>query len=104
MRIQACLVALAMAVVVSGQDAAKSFQEGLRVYAAEDYERAMRLFEQAIQAKPDDSQYHLWLGRTAGRRAEHVFFTRAMSLAKKAGASFERAIELDPSNVAALTD
>jgi tetratricopeptide (TPR) repeat protein len=80
------------------------FQAGQQAYAAEDYEKAMDLFEQAIQASPKTARYHLWYGRACGRRAERVVFFRALGLAKKVASSFEKAVELDPQSVEALND
>ncbi len=88
-------------------DAEAHFQEGLRLFAAENYGKAARAFEQAVEAAPKVSDYHLWLGRAYGRRAETIsrwrWFT-ALSLAGKTRESFERAVELDGANKAALSD
>ena len=89
---------------VFAEDAETLFSQGLQVYGAENYERAIQLFEQAAKAAPSVSRYEHWLGKAYGRRAERVIFIKAGGLAKKAKAAFERAVELDPQNVGALTD
>src|SRR5579884_865588 len=39
------------------------FSQGVQAYAAEDYEGAMKLLEQAIAAEPAVSEYYQWLGK-----------------------------------------
>ncbi len=80
------------------------FSEGLQAYTAEDYERALKLFEEAVGIEPNESRYHHWVGKAAGRRAERVNPFRAAGLARKVRTSFERAVELAPTSIAALTD
>jgi len=103
MRTVLLLVAL-LAASADAREAEVLFAEGVQAYAAEDYQRAMELFEQAAGQQPTVSRYHHWFGKACGRRAQRVFFTRAIGLAKKVRASFERAVELDGSNVQALAD
>ncbi len=97
------LLTLALALTAS-QTPEKLFQAGQQAYAAEDYEKAMSLFEQAIQAQPQTARYHNWYGKACGRRAERVVFFRAMGLAKKVASAFERAVGLDPGNTDFLND
>ena len=98
------LLMLFIVLPASANNAAALFAEGLEAYKAEDYERAMNLFEQATRLEPTASKYHDWLGRATGLRAERVNRLRAFGLARKARASFERAVELDGANVEALFD
>ncbi len=95
-------VLLLLAVPDSAAEAA--FLAGQKAYAAEEYEKAMSLFEKAVEAAPDVGRYHHWYGRACGRRAQHVIFFRAMGLAKKVAAAFEKAVQLEPRNVEALND
>jgi len=90
--------------VAAAQDPAVLFSQGLQAYASEDYERAMSLFEQAVKMQPNVAAYHHWFGRAAGRRAERVFFMRAIGLAKKVRVAFERAAELDATYVEVRSD
>lgn len=69
-----------------------------------DYKRAGEAFEKALAADPANSTYALWLGRSLGRRAESANPLLAPSLASKARRWFERAVELDPHNLEALSD
>ncbi len=101
---KACLaLALALALTAS-ETPEKIFQAGQQAYAAEDYEKATSLFEQAIQAQPRTARYHNWYGKACGRRAERAVFFRAMGLARKVASSFEKAVDLDPDNTNFLND
>jgi tetratricopeptide (TPR) repeat protein len=73
-------------------------------YMLGDYKKATAAFERAVQAEPANSIYHDWLGKAWGRRAETASFLTAPGYATKARKSFERAVELDPTNLAALSD
>lgn len=80
-------------------------EEALRHYAAERYRDAQDAFERLLEADPENSNFALWLGLSMGRRAERMTGVRrlgAFSLARKVLAMFERAVELDPENLAAL--
>jgi len=70
----------------------------------EAWDKAVPSAERAVEFQPDNSNYHLWLGRAYGRKAEHSNFIKATGLAKKARKEFERAVELNASNVAARSD
>ena len=51
-----------------------------------------------------NSDYHLWLGRAIGSKAERASFLSAYSLAKRARVEFETAVRLNPRNAEALAD
>jgi tetratricopeptide (TPR) repeat protein len=73
-------------------------------FAMEDWDRAMAACEKAVELAPNNSSYHLWLGRTYGEKADASSFFTAAGLAKKVRTEFERAVELDPKSVDARTD
>lgn len=73
-------------------------------YMLGDYKKAVAAFERAVQAEPANSVYHDWLGKAWGRRAETSSFLTAPGYANKARRSFEKAVELDPGNLEALSD
>ena len=73
-------------------------------FAVEDWDRAMAACEKAVALAPNNSGYHLWLGRTYGEKADASSFFTAAGLAKKVRNEFERAVELDPNDVDARTD
>src|SRR6202165_3453136 len=60
--------------------------------------------ERAVNLAPQNSLYHLWLGRTYGEKADRAGFMSAAGLAKKVRSKFERAVELDPKSWEARTD
>jgi tetratricopeptide (TPR) repeat protein len=68
------------------------------------WDNALHMAEKAVQLAPDSSNYHLWLGRSAGRKAENSNPFTAWSLARRVRAEFERAVALDGSNLAARAD
>jgi Flp pilus assembly protein TadD len=60
--------------------------------------------EQAVSLEGQNSDYHLWFGRTLGERAERASFVTAFSLAKRTRAEFELSVQLNPRNAEALAD
>ena len=73
-------------------------------FAVEDWDRAIAACEKAVALAPNNSSYHLWLGRAYGEKADASSFFTAAGLAKKVRTEFERAVELDPNSVDARTD
>jgi tetratricopeptide (TPR) repeat protein len=68
-----------------------------RVYFnLEDYDAAIKNGEKAVELKPNDAIYRLWLGKAYGEKADKVGPFNAMGLAKKAAAEFEKVVQLDP--------
>src|SRR5215467_1801893 len=70
-------------------------------YEARDYDLAVMYGEQTIKSSPQNAEYHRWLGRAYGAKAEqsHSFF-----LASKVKKAFEMAVTLDPLNIDARRD
>ena len=58
--------------------------------------------EQAVRLDGQNSDYHLWLGRALGEKADRASFLSAYSLAKRVRAEFEEAVRLNPRNAEAL--
>jgi tetratricopeptide (TPR) repeat protein len=76
-----------------------------RVYIQEErWTGAEQECSRAVELAPNNSSYHLWLGRAYGSAAEHASLTRAYSLARKVHTEFETAVRLDPTNQSALSD
>jgi cytochrome c-type biogenesis protein CcmH/NrfG len=63
-------------------------------------DKATELFEQAVKLRPNDANYQLYLANAYGTQAQQTKnpFKQA-SLAKKAKAALERAVQLDPNNI-----
>jgi tetratricopeptide (TPR) repeat protein len=69
-----------------------------------DWDRGISACEKAVALAPDNSRYHLWLGRIYGEKADGSNFFSAASLAGKVRTEFEAAVRLDPNNVDARSD
>ena len=69
-----------------------------------DWDRGISACEKAVAIEPNNSRYHMWLGRIYGEKADGVIFFKAASLAGKVRDEFETAVRLDPKNVDARSD
>jgi tetratricopeptide (TPR) repeat protein len=86
------------------QDAATYHLTGMCYYMQGDPKKAGDFFQKAVALRPGESDYHLWLGRAFGRRAETSSFLTAPGYAARARDSFEKAVQLDPRNMDAISD
>ncbi|MGH9502657.1 MAG: tetratricopeptide repeat protein [Terriglobales bacterium] len=76
-----------------------------RVYfSTGDWDRGISACEKSVALDPDNSSYHMWLGRIYGEKAGTVNFFSAASLAGKVRNEFEAAVRLDPNNTEARSD
>jgi tetratricopeptide (TPR) repeat protein len=76
-----------------------------RVYfQLELWDNSMHMAEKAVALDPQNSSYHLWLGRAIGRKAEEANPFTAFGLARKVKSEFERAVALDAGNLPARSD
>jgi len=85
-------------------DAEKNFSQGQIYYENDEIDEAIIEFTLAISKSPNTSSYHHWLAKSYGELAETSGWLKAMRLAEDSKESLERAVELDPENVRALTD
>jgi tetratricopeptide (TPR) repeat protein len=84
---------------------ARAHQLLCRVFYAQDMaESAVRECEQAVQDDPSSSDSQMWLGRAYGLKASQINMLSAFRVAKKVHTAFERAVQLDPTNVQAMSD
>jgi tetratricopeptide (TPR) repeat protein len=60
--------------------------------------------QEAVRLDVQNSDYHMWLGRALGEKADRASFLSAYSLAKRVRAEFEESVRLNPRNAAALAD
>jgi tetratricopeptide (TPR) repeat protein len=77
---------------------------GRNYYMEGEYKKATESLEKAAAADPASSEIALWAGRAFGRRAETSSPFTAPGLASKARQFFEKAVQLDPKNMEALSD
>jgi tetratricopeptide (TPR) repeat protein len=73
-------------------------------YELGEFEAAIAAAERALGRDHGRSEYHQWLGRALGGRAEQVSRLSAFGLAKRVGREFEAAVRLDPHNLRAQRD
>jgi tetratricopeptide (TPR) repeat protein len=92
-------------VLAADANDARAHQLLCRVYYSQDIaDPAVRECEQATQEDPSNSDYQMWLGRAYGLKASQANMVSAFSLARKVHLAFERAIQLNPANVTAMSD
>jgi tetratricopeptide (TPR) repeat protein len=82
----------------SGANAQSYFLLCRAYYMLGDWDRGIRACEQASKLDPQSGLYQLWLGRAYGEKADRASMFSAAHLAKKVRESFERAVQLDPTN------
>jgi tetratricopeptide (TPR) repeat protein len=73
-------------------------------FALEDWDRAESSCKKAVALDPENSRFHLWLGRVYGEKADRANFLAAAGLAGKVRGEFERAVQLNPKDVDARLD
>ena len=73
-------------------------------YMLGDWDRGIHACEQASKLDPQAGIHQLWLGRAFGEKADRSSMFSAARLAKKVRESFERAVQLDPTNWKARAD
>jgi tetratricopeptide (TPR) repeat protein len=99
------LIASLQTKIKSAPSDAASYNYLCRAYfALGEWDRAISACEKSISLSPDTSEYHLWLGRAYGEKADRVNPFSAASLAGKVRREFERAVQLDPKSVEARAD
>jgi tetratricopeptide (TPR) repeat protein len=74
------------------------------LFSIEHWDAAVNECEQAVAMEPQNSDYHMWLGRALGEKAGRASFLSAFSLAGRVRTEFEEAVRLDPQNAPALAD
>jgi tetratricopeptide (TPR) repeat protein len=70
----------------------------------ERWDDAVKAAERAVALEPNNSSYHLWLGRAYGEKADHSPFWTAWGMAKRVRMEFEKAVEINADNVEAMSD
>jgi len=77
---------------------------GKNYYGEGDFKKATESLEKALGAGPATSEVYLWMGRAYGRRAETSSPITAPGYASKARQNFEKAVQLNPTNLEAQSD
>ena len=68
------------------------------------WDRGISACEKAVALEPGNGQFHLWLGRIYGEKADRVSFISAAGLAGRVRTEFETAVKLIPNNIDARSD
>ncbi|MGH9520385.1 MAG: tetratricopeptide repeat protein, partial [Terriglobales bacterium] len=74
------------------------------LYTLQKWNEAVDECQKATAMDVGNSDYHMWLGRALGEKADRASFLSAFGLGKKVHAEFELAAKLDPRNASALAD
>lgn len=91
--------------ISSAPNDAESYNLLCRAYfAIGNWNPGIAACEKAVSLDSSNSQYHLWLGRIYGEKADRSGFLAATGLAKKVRNEFEAAVRLNPNDAAARTD
>jgi tetratricopeptide (TPR) repeat protein len=97
------LVVLAGAAsAAQSMDAASWAKRGEQAFTQGDFKQAANSYEHAVKMEVENPEYLEALGRSYEREAEQSALP--MFLTRKARISFQRALRIDPNNVAALQD
>lgn len=89
---------------IPDKDAAVYELMGRNYYMQAEYKKATEVLERAVALAPNKSEYNLWLARAFGRRAETSNPFTAPGYASKSRQYFEKAVQLNPRDVEALSD
>lgn len=86
-------------------DQAQAHNLACRVrFTLEQWDAAVSECEKAVRLEGQNAEYHMWLGRALGEKADRANFLSAYSLAKRVRAEFEEAVRLSPRKPEALSD
>jgi len=103
-RVDEALTALHGEIISSPNDAGAHNLRCRAYFSLGQWDRGVGDCEKAVRLDPDNSRFHMWLGRIYGEKADKSGFMTAAGLAGKVREQFEEAVRLDPNNVEARTD
>ena len=99
--------ALQVATERNPTDASLYYWLGRCLFELGDFDRSSSSLERAIALDPGRSEYHDWLGRAHGRKADkssHCNMAALLSLARRTHHEFETAVQLDNGHIKAQRD
>lgn len=103
-RIDDAILSLKQTLQRSPNDAQAHHLLSRAYYQVSDWDNAIAEAQRAVALQSSNSDYHLWLGRAYGEKAENSNFVTAIGLAKKVRTEFERAVQLNGFNLDARAD
>jgi tetratricopeptide (TPR) repeat protein len=65
----------------------------------DDHDKSIDWLKKAVELNDKNSEYHLWLGQAYGTKAQNSSVLKQPFLAKKVKKEFEKAVELDSTNL-----
>jgi len=77
---------------------------GRAYFQAERWDEAIAAHERAVSINASNSDYQMWLARAYGEKADASSFVTALDFARKFRSTMERAVQLNPNNIAARSD
>ncbi|MCU0645559.1 MAG: tetratricopeptide repeat protein, partial [bacterium] len=83
----------------NSKDPVAAYYQGRLFLRDGNYDQAIDWLEQATKLDETNSDYHFWLGRAYGVKAQRAGMLKKASAAKNIKKSFERAVELNPANL-----
>ena len=98
---------LKTAIAANPQDSMLPYWLGRCFYQMNDFTGAISSFESAIALDPNRADFHDWLGKACGRKAEeqgHANPFAGFNLARRTRHEFETAVRLDARNIDAQRD
>ena len=99
--------ALQTAVERTPNDASLYYWLGRCYFEVHDFDHSISSWQRAVALESGRSEYHDWLGRAYGRKAEqdsHSKMVSALSSARRTHHEFQVAVQLDPKNIDAQRD
>jgi tetratricopeptide (TPR) repeat protein len=99
--------AIKAALETNPEDSNLLYWLGRCFYELHDFARSVTNLEHAITIDPNRSEFHDWLGKAWGRRAEEagpLGTFSALGMARKASREFDLAVRLQPENLEAHRD
>jgi tetratricopeptide (TPR) repeat protein len=99
--------ALEISLKQNPDDSSLNYWLGRSLFEIPDFSKAISSFERAVKIESQNSDYHDWLGRAYGRKADensHSNMPAALPLARRAHHEFEIAVQLDARNIKAQRD
>jgi tetratricopeptide (TPR) repeat protein len=103
-RVDEAVTALKSQINASPNDAAAHNLLCRAYFSLGQWDRGTGECERAVSLAPENRQFHLWLGRIYGEKADKASFIAAAGLARRVRDEFEKAVHLNPKNVDARTD
>src|ERR1041384_1660932 len=103
-RVDDAIAALRGQITVSPNDALAHNLLCRAYFTLSQWDRGISACEKAVSLAPQNSQYHLWLGRIYGEKADKGGVFSAARLAGKVRDQFEASVQLSPNSVDARSD